>query len=400
MEGSYQNRRSSLEPHKSIIITLQILCPSSICTQRLQTSMLVRTATSPHQDRPRGAWKSWNLHILRAECHHASKGKEFSRLRQGGERGGQVPHAFREKNAPTLPTNRMPQEQKWPLTRHAREGQEKQQKPRKRPSTTNSSHGAEKLDLRNIHIPNTMRLILFPDLDRDRWRCCWGGLEGLLVGERKDGTKDCRRRGEGGGFLTGGKKMADNRSTLGSITLSTPAAPQPFGRISSAGSAGNAGPSQGDLEQFLDLPLLETLNRINAQVGGLQKQLAKVDDQVAAALDSQEEEGEQAQQSGGAFLTEVGISAKDRRASILASHVRYHKRTVTPTSSHILHRHSSFCSLPMLPSPLLSPKSGVHAMPCHALHSSPSTPSLRVYPDKLTKMPFPATSRCSQSPLS
>lgn len=155
---------------------------------------------------------------------------------------------------------------------------------------------------------------------------------GLSGGGRKEGTKDCRRRGEGGDILTGGKKMADNRSTLGSITLSTPAAPQPFGRISSAGSAGNAGPSQGDLEQFLDLPLLETLNRINAQVGGLQKQLAKVDDEVAAALDSQEEEGEQAQQSGGAFLTEVGISAKDRRASILASHVRYHKRTVTPTS--------------------------------------------------------------------
>lgn len=38
------------------------------------------------------------------------------------------------------------------------------------------------------------------------------------------------------------------------------------------------------MEQFLDIPLLETLSRINAQVGGLQKQLTKVDTQVSAAL--------------------------------------------------------------------------------------------------------------------
>ena len=41
-------------------------------------------------------------------------------------------------------------------------------------------------------------------------------------------------------------------------------------------------------EQFLDIPVLDTLARINAQVAGLQKDLLKVDFQVAAALNPQQ----------------------------------------------------------------------------------------------------------------
>ena len=52
------------------------------------------------------------------------------------------------------------------------------------------------------------------------------------------------------------------------------------------------------LEQFLDIPLLDTLNRINAQVGGLQKQLTRVDIQVASALNPPVS-GDESKQPGG-----------------------------------------------------------------------------------------------------
>ena len=80
------------------------------------------------------------------------------------------------------------------------------------------------------------------------------------------------------------------------------------------------------LEQFLDIPLLDTLNRINAQVGGLQKQLTKVDFQVATALNPPNADGDASQQptsseplgapsgtsaadDGNTFLTDVDVGA-------------------------------------------------------------------------------------------
>ena len=77
------------------------------------------------------------------------------------------------------------------------------------------------------------------------------------------------------------------------------------------------------LEQLLDIPLLDTLNRINAQVGGLQKQLTTVDFHVAKALNPPSSEGDAtkqpaggeglgaapaaAEESGGTFLTDVAM---------------------------------------------------------------------------------------------
>jgi hypothetical protein len=78
------------------------------------------------------------------------------------------------------------------------------------------------------------------------------------------------------------------------------------------------------LEQLLNIPLLDTLNRINAQVGGLQKQLTAVDFHVAKALNPASFEGDAtkqpvsgesldasgpaaAEEGGGTFLTDVSM---------------------------------------------------------------------------------------------
>jgi hypothetical protein len=67
------------------------------------------------------------------------------------------------------------------------------------------------------------------------------------------------------------------------------------------------------VELFLDLPLLETLNRINAQVGGLQKQLAKVDDQVNAAMLPEQE-----QEQTKTFLTDFDSEEKSKKKVVEA----------------------------------------------------------------------------------
>jgi hypothetical protein len=74
-----------------------------------------------------------------------------------------------------------------------------------------------------------------------------------------------------------------------------------FGRTETSASAAS-------MDLFLDLPLLETLNRINAQVGGLQKQLAKVDDQVNEAMLPEQE-----QEPAKTFLTDVESEERGKK---------------------------------------------------------------------------------------
>jgi len=62
------------------------------------------------------------------------------------------------------------------------------------------------------------------------------------------------------------------------------------------------------LEHFLDIPLLDTLNRINAQVGGLQKQLTKVEFQVATALNPPAAQGDVPKQPGSGGLAATGAA--------------------------------------------------------------------------------------------
>ena len=78
--------------------------------------------------------------------------------------------------------------------------------------------------------------------------------------------------------------------------------------------------------EFLDFPLLDTISKINAQVGGLRNQLAKMDHQVTAALLPPEEDADEAvaqppvsrpdttrsSEPDGTFITGVDLVEKPR----------------------------------------------------------------------------------------
>jgi len=113
-----------------------------------------------------------------------------------------------------------------------------------------------------------------------------------------------KARSSGGPAPTGRRNAAPaagHVSARGGRPGEVDSTPHGFGREETSASSASA-------ELFLDLPLLETLNRINAQVGGLQKQLAKVDDQVNKAM-LPEEEPEPTK----TFITDVDSEEKSKK---------------------------------------------------------------------------------------
>eukprot|EP00960_Hanusia_phi_P035445 751711-Hanusia_phi.AAC.11 len=98
------------------------------------------------------------------------------------------------------------------------------------------------------------------------------------------------------------------------------------------------------LESFLDLPLLETMNRIQAQVGSLQKQMDRVDSQVAAAMkpmaqdsdavateDSKSDMDEQE-----TFLTAVNVQGKESERKAPPTAINVKQEDVEVKDVHLL----------------------------------------------------------------
>jgi hypothetical protein len=112
------------------------------------------------------------------------------------------------------------------------------------------------------------------------------------------------------------------------------------------------------LEHFLDIPLLDTLSRINQQVGTLQKQLTRVDLQVANALNPPSLDGDVSKQpassqsldesnaaqtaAGGTFLTGVEVGAAATEAS---------SKPLPRNTGQVLHRDAKSIEQLQMPQP-------------------------------------------------
>ncbi|KAJ1477188.1 hypothetical protein T484DRAFT_3044159 [Baffinella frigidus] len=100
------------------------------------------------------------------------------------------------------------------------------------------------------------------------------------------------------------RNLVPKGSVRNMLVPQPPAAAKPRGRIpggrgAELDRAGAGASPRGDEEvdlgnEFLDFPLLDTLSKINAQVGGLRNQLAKTDHHVTAALLPPDEDDEEA----------------------------------------------------------------------------------------------------------
>jgi len=99
------------------------------------------------------------------------------------------------------------------------------------------------------------------------------------------------------------------------------------------------------LESFLDLPLLETMNRIQAQVGTLQKQMDRVESHVSAAMkpvmqESADDAGEESRAEPSSeqetFLTAVNVQGKESERKAQPAAINVKQEDVEVKNVHLL----------------------------------------------------------------